>query len=71
MGRVRLEKGTGGAEDKSWMQVRCGERFVTALDLVGARPGDLVMIAVGEGAGRLCPEIPVDAVIVGVAANSG
>lgn len=67
LGPVALEKGVSGAEKLRWVQVRCGGELLTALDPVGVRPGALVLVAEGEGAGRLCPEIPVDAVVLGVA----
>ena len=69
--RLELERGIPGAREKSWVRVRCGADLLTALDPVGTRPGELVLVMVGDGAGRLCPEVPVDAVILGVAGKNG
>ena len=37
----------------------------------GASGGERVLVAAGDNAGTLCPEFPVDTVILGVAANNG
>lgn len=73
LGGITLHKGIEAAGHKRWVQVRCGAGLVTALDPVGVLTGEAVMLAMGEGAGRLCPELPVDAVVLGVvsAGNKG
>lgn len=71
IGTVALIRGVPGAAEKRFVQVRCGYALVTALDPVGVEPSDVVLVAAGEGAGALCPEFPVDAVILGIAGNNG
>ena len=66
LGPVKLDRAVAGAEEKRFVQVRCGGALITALDPLGAQPGQLVLLTVGEGAGRLCPEFPADAVILGI-----
>ena len=68
---VALDRGVPGAAERRFVQVRCGECLVTALDPVGVQRGETVLLTSGEGAGRLCPEVPVDAVILGIAVNNG
>ena len=71
LGSVELTKTVPGAEGKRFVQVRCGTKLLTALDPIGVKNGDFVLLTAGEGAGRLCPEVPVDAAILGVAGNKG
>ena len=71
LGSVELTKTVPGAEGKRFVQVRCGTNLLTVLDSLGVSAGDMVLLTAGEGAGRLCPEIPVDAAILGVAGNKG
>lgn len=67
LGPVTLGRGVPGAAEKRWVQVRCGGALLTALDPVGVERGQQVLLSVGEGAARLCQELPVDAVVLGVA----
>ena len=71
LGSVELTRAVPGAEGKRFVQVRCGERLLTALDPVGVSAGELVLLTVGEGASRMCPEVPADAAVLGVAGNNG
>ena len=71
LGQVELRRAVLGGTDKRFVQVRCGASLVTALDPVGVQAGELVLLTVGQGAGRFCPELPVDAVILGAAGNNG
>ena len=71
LGAVTLSGGIPGTEGKRFVQVRCGAGLLTALDTIGVRPGQTVLLAAGEGAARLCPELPVDAAVLGVAGNNG
>ena len=71
IGVVALSRGVPGTAEKRFVQVRCGYALMTALDPVGVEPGDVVLVAAGEGAGALCPEFPVDAVVLGTAGNNG
>lgn len=71
LGSVALQRAVPGAEGKRFVQIRCGAQLLTALDPVGVQPGDLVLLTMGESAARLCQEISVDAVILGVAGNKG
>ena len=65
LGSVRLQRAVPGAMEKRFVQVRCGGLLVTALDPVGVQPGELVLLTMGECAGRMCPEISVDAAVLG------
>ena len=71
IGRIRLGRAVAGAAEKRFVQVRCGYALVTALDPVGVEAGEVVLVAAGDGAGRMCPEFPVDAVVLGTAGNNG
>ena len=71
LGPVTLDRAVAGAEEKRFVQVRCGGALITALDPVGVSPGEVVLLMVGEGAARLCPEVPVDAAVIGIAGNNG
>ena len=65
IGQVSLTRGVPGAAERRYVQVRCGCALVTALDPVGVQEGERVLVAAGDGAGSLCPEFPVDTVILG------
>ena len=71
LGSVELQKTLPGAEGKRFVQVRCGTKLLTALDPVGVSAGEMVLLTVGEGASRLCPEVPIDAAVLGAAGNKG
>ena len=66
IGSVALARGVPGAQDSRFVQVRCGCALVTALDPLGVQNGDRVVVAAGDGAVRMCPEFPVDTVILGI-----
>ena len=68
---VELRRAVPGGMDRRFVQVCCGAGLVTALDPLDTQPGEQVLLTAGEGAGRLCPEIPVDAVILGIVGNNG
>ena len=69
--QVELERSLPGAAEKRFVRVRCGGNLLTALDSVGAQPGEKVLLTTGSSAARLCPEVPVDAVILGIAGKNG
>ena len=69
LGPVALSRAVPGAEGKCFVRIFCGSKLLTALDPVGVAPGETVLLTAGEGAGRLCPELPVDAVILGTLAE--
>lgn len=71
IGEITLERAVAGAAQKRFVQVRCGYALVTALDPVGVNEGEVVLVAAGDGAGALCPEFPVDAVVLGTAGKNG
>ena len=71
LGTVELLRSVRGAEGKRFVQVRCGAQLLTALDPVGVSAGEMVLLTMGEGASRICPEVPIDAVILGAAGNKG
>ena len=66
IGGVALSRGVPGTERSRFVQVRCGCALVTALDPVDAQPGERVLVAAGDCAMRLCPDFPVDTVILGI-----
>ena len=66
LGPVTLGRTVAGAEEKRFVQVRCGPQLLTALDTLDVRAGELVLLTVGEGAARICPEVPIDAAILGI-----
>ena len=66
LGTVELSRVVPGAEGKRFVQVRWGSQLLTVLDPLNAKTGELVLLTAGEGAARLCPEVPVDAVILGI-----
>ena len=69
--QVELERSLPGAAEKCFIRVRCGGNLLTALDSVGAQPGEKVLLTTGDSAGRLSQDLPVDAVILGVAGKNG
>ena len=71
IGQICLSRGVPGAQDSRFVQVRCGCALVTALDPLGVQTGERVLVTAGDGAVRMCPEFPVDTVILGVAGNNG
>ena len=71
LGTVELLRSVSGAEGKRFVQVKCGAELLTALDPIGVKNGELVLLTAGEGASRICPEVPIDAVILGTVGNKG
>lgn len=71
MGTVDLKRSMSGAEELSWMQVKTEHNSLVALDPMGAKKGDWVLMVVGDGAWRSCENCPVDAAIVGIVENNG
>ena len=71
LGTVELLRSVSGAEGKRFVQVKCGAQLLTTLDPIGVKNGELVLLTAGECASRLCPECPVDAVVLGVAGKNG
>ena len=71
LGTVELSRAVPGAEGKRFVQVRCGAQLLTALDPIGIKQGEMVLLTAGEGAARLCPEVPVDAAILGIVGKNG
>ena len=71
LGTVELLRSVSGAEGKRFVQVKCGAQLLTALDPIGVKNGVLVLLRAGVCAARLCPECPVDAVVLGVAGKNG
>ena len=71
IGTIGLSRALAGAAEKRFVQVRCGYALMTALDTLGVEPGDVVLLCAGDRAGVLCPEFPVDAVVLGTAGKNG
>ena len=70
LGTVELSRAIPGAENKRFVQVRCGGSLLTVLDPLGVSPGEMAVLTVGEGAARLCPEVPIDGAVIGVAGKN-
>ena len=70
IGEVSLSRGVPGAAEKRFVQVRCGGSLLTVLDPLGVSPGEMAVLTVGEGAARLCPEVPIDGAVLGVAGKN-
>ena len=71
LGTMALLRSVSGAEGKRFVQVKCGAQLLTAMDPIGVKNGELVLLTAGECASRLCPECPVDAVVLGVEGKNG
>ena len=70
--QISVNRGVPGTEHSRFVQVRCGCALVTALDPLGVQNGERVLVAAGDGNLRMCPEFPVDTVILGiVTGNNG
>ena len=61
LGAVWATKKSPALTGQSLLRVRCGET-----DLVGAGPGDRVILAFGAAARAGRPDVPVDAAIVAI-----
>ena len=70
LGTVELLRSVSGAEGKRFVQVKCGAQLLTALDPIGVSAGEMVLLTLGEGAARLCPEVPIDGAVLGVAGKN-
>lgn len=66
LGGLGVQRGIADASERHWIQVRCGGQILTALDPVGVLCGEQVLLTLGEQASRLTPQIPVDALVIGV-----
>lgn len=66
LGAVWATKKSPALTGQSLLRVRCGETEYLAADLVGAGPGDRVILAFGAAARAGRPDVPVDAAIVAI-----
>ena len=66
LGTLTLKTVLPGAESLRWMQVCVGDGVLEAVDLIGACPGDLVLLCRGSAGWRLVPECPAEQMIVAV-----
>lgn len=66
LGAVWATKKSPALTGQSLLRVRCGEMEYLAADLVGAGPGDRVILAFGAAARAGRPDVPVDAAIVAI-----
>ena len=48
LGTVELLRSVSGAEGKRFVQVKCGAQLLTALDPIGVKNGELVLLTAGE-----------------------
>lgn len=58
-------------EQGKFLLVEVAERVIAAGDLVGAYPGDRVLVATGFAAGRMCMDAPLDAAVVAILPRDG
>ncbi len=70
IGPVLLERTVENAQDLHWVQVKAEDRTIAALDLVGAKQQDLVLVCASD-AKMLTPACPVDAAIIGIVSENG
>lgn len=66
LGAVWATKKSPALTGQSLLRVRCDETEYLAADLVGAGPGDRVILAFGAAARAGRPDVPVDAAIVAI-----
>ena len=66
LGEIPIARPLPGAEGVRWVQVETGEEILTAADLAGARPGELVLVCRGAAASRWVSECPADAAVAAV-----
>lgn len=71
IGPVLLERTVENAQDLHWVQVKAEDRTFAALDLVGAKQQDLVLLCASDAAKMLTPACPVDAAIIGIVSENG
>ena len=64
--RVELLQQAVGLENSKVLLVEMEGTEIAALDRVGAKPGDRVLVVMSHAAGRYSMEAPSDAVVVGV-----
>lgn len=65
-GSVWATKKSPALRGQSLLQVRMEEGLLVAVDLVGAGPGDRVIVSFGSAARLQQPDCPVDAAIIGI-----
>ena len=65
-GKVMLKRRAIGLEQAKILMVELEGNCIAALDRVGAAPGDRVLVAMNQAAGRYSMEAPSDAVVVAV-----
>ena len=66
LGPVAVRRTLPGAEQIRWVQVEWDGGILEAADLVGAAPGELVMVCTGPAAARMAAECPVEAAVTAV-----
>ncbi len=71
LGEISLERTLQNTQHLHWVQVDVNGQTTAALDLIGARPQELVLLCASKAASRLVPECPVDAAIIGVVSGAG
>jgi len=65
-GKVDVKRSADCLLEEKLLMVEMEGSCVAALDCVGARPGDRVIVVMGHAASRYSMEAPVDAVITAV-----
>ena len=64
--KLKLEKQNQCLKEEKILMVEMEGSTVAALDTVGARPGEQVLVVMGHAASRYSMDSPVDAVITAV-----
>ena len=65
-GEVPLRRSAQVLENARFVTVKVGLDEFTALDLVEAQAGDMVLVQTGEAAAKCAVAFPVDAAVVGI-----
>lgn len=71
IGTISLERTLQNAENLRWVQVKVEDKTIAALDLIGTRPQDLVLLCGSDAASILTQACPVDAAIIGIVSENG
>lgn len=66
IGKLEPQRCAPGFEEIAWMQVCVEKETVVAADMVGAEPGQMVLLATGAAAGRCNMTCPADVIAVAV-----
>lgn len=66
LGTVKAQRILPGFEDIRWVQLKTEQETFVAADPVGAKPGQLALIATGPMAHHIQMDCPTDAIVLAV-----